>query len=445
MGSLRLPRLLTIMGSGETAPTMVKVHRAVLDRLAEASGGGGGPVPAVVLDTPYGFQENADELSARTVEYFRQSVGYPLEVVNFRSAADDPVRRERAMAQLRDAAYVFAGPGSPTYALAQWAGSPVPELLAAKLAAGGPGGGVTFASAAALTLGVATVPVYEIYKAGVPPAWTTGLDLLSVAGLRAAVIPHYDNAEGGTHDTRYCYLGERRLRWIEPDLPDGSFVLGVDEHTACVIDLDAASVTVEGRGAVHVRRDGVTQSFSSGTTMAIADLLEPGATPAGSESAGHGEAGGSADVQVERGDGAEPAAGLLAEATRQHDAFGAGVNAGDLDGAVAAVLATEQAMVDWSADTLQSDEPDRARALLREMVVRLGDLARTGTRDPREVVAPFVEAVLDARVQARAAGDWSAADALRDRLVAAGVEVRDTPDGVEWDLRESTLSDGGGH
>src|SRR5262245_12244971 len=132
---MALPRLLTIMGSGETAPTMVKVHRGLLDRLADAAAGP--PGPAVMLDTPYGFQENADQLSARTIDYFRQSVGHEIEVASYRSAGDDPVARERAMAQIRAAAYVFAGPGSPTYALGQWADSPVPELLSAKLTAGG--------------------------------------------------------------------------------------------------------------------------------------------------------------------------------------------------------------------------------------------------------------------------------------------------------------------
>ena len=44
---------------------MAKVHRALFARL-----GGGRRVPAAILDTPYGFQENADELSARTVEFF---------------------------------------------------------------------------------------------------------------------------------------------------------------------------------------------------------------------------------------------------------------------------------------------------------------------------------------------------------------------------------------
>src|ERR1035437_4278054 len=75
-----LPRILTIMGSGETTPTMARVHRAILDRLGER------PVPAVVLDTPYGFQENADDITARTVDYFRTTVGAPFTLASFLSA-----------------------------------------------------------------------------------------------------------------------------------------------------------------------------------------------------------------------------------------------------------------------------------------------------------------------------------------------------------------------
>ena len=87
---------------------------------------------------------------------------------------------------------------------------PIPPALAGLLRNGGI---LTMASAAALTLGSVTIPVYEIYKVGEEPRWLEGLDLLGAAtGLRAAVVPHYDNAEGGNHDTRFCYMGERRLR-----------------------------------------------------------------------------------------------------------------------------------------------------------------------------------------------------------------------------------------
>ncbi|MGH3770564.1 MAG: hypothetical protein ACRDRW_04065 [Pseudonocardiaceae bacterium] len=159
------PRLLAIMGSGETAPTMAKVHRLLVERL------GAPPIDAVLLDSPYGFQENAREISQRTVGYFR-NFQVALDIASW-PTADDVLSRERALARIDDADYVFAGPGSPTYALGVWEGSRLREVLAGKLTGGGC---VTFASAAAATLGVATVPVYEIYKGARPRigrrAWT---------------------------------------------------------------------------------------------------------------------------------------------------------------------------------------------------------------------------------------------------------------------------------
>ena len=103
------PRLLAVMGSGETAPTMARVHRLLVERLGAA------PVDAVLLDNPYGFQENADEISLRTISYFR-NLQIPLAVASW-PTADDALRRERALVRVKDANYVFSGPGSPTYAL----------------------------------------------------------------------------------------------------------------------------------------------------------------------------------------------------------------------------------------------------------------------------------------------------------------------------------------
>ena len=125
---------------------------------------------------------------------------------------------------------------------------------------------------------------------------------------------------------------------------------------------------------------------------------------------------------------------LRADADRLEEVFAAAYAARDVDGCVAAVLDLEQVLVDWSADTLTSDEGDHARTVLRRMVLRLGELAVAGAADPRTVVGPFVDALLELRAQARAARDFATSDRVRDRLAAAGVEVRDTPDGVEWVL-----------
>ncbi len=52
----------------------------------------------------------------------------------------------------------------------------------------------------------------------------------------------------------------------------------------------------------------------------------------------------------------------------------------------------------------------------------------------------LVRVELDARAAARASRDWATADAVRDRLGAAGVSIEDTPDGARWSLADSTTS-----
>jgi hypothetical protein len=470
------PRLLAVMGSGETAPTMAKTHRALLERVD--------PGAAVLVDTPFGFQRNADDLARRAVEYFRESVGHPLQVATFRTSGivdTDPLGYERTLEAVRRAVYVFAGPGSPSYALRQWAGTAMPALLRDKLRPAGEDAGVargcvTFASAAALTLGVKTVPVYEIYKVGEPPAWLDGLNLLATVGLPGvALIPHYNNAEGGTHDTRFCYLGEERLAAMEAMLPAGAWVLGVDEHTAAVFDLAAGTATVSGLGVMTVRAGGRSQQFESGATVPIRELREAAdalargwaggvagagdgaraggdeAGGGGDEAGGGGHAGGGAEphdghvgggmagggpaggTEAPRGATASPLLMAVAELDRR---FAEALGAGDPDGAAAAVLELESELHAWSRDSLQSDEADRGRAVLRSMIVRLGEAAGGGLADPAEVLGPFVDALLSARSRARDAGRWDEADAVRDRLVSLGVEVSDRGSESTWTLRD---------
>ncbi|GAA1916881.1 cysteine--tRNA ligase [Nocardioides lentus] len=52
------------------------------------------------------------------------------------------------------------------------------------------------------------------------------------------------------------------------------------------------------------------------------------------------------------------------------------------------------------------------------------------------VVDSLVTALLAERAEARAAKDFATADAIRDRLAAAGLEVTDTPDGSAWSLSD---------
>lgn len=265
--------LLALLGSGEIAPSMTKVHRQLLKRLDA--------VNAVSLDTAYGFQANVPQMTEKILEYFATSLRLDIKPLHFTSYEDaSEVQRAAFRQDVRAANYVFAGPGSPSYAVHQWAPLGIEEDFRGTLAAGGV---LCFASAAALTLGSLTVPVYEIYKVGAKAHWLKGLDVLSTAGIRGAVIPHYDNAEGGNYDTRYCYLGEERLVELERQLPVDTGILGVDEHTAGIIDLESQTLSVLGKGGVYWRRNGSTRTFTSGSTIDLAEIQsftpEPTSTP----------------------------------------------------------------------------------------------------------------------------------------------------------------------
>ena len=410
------PRILTIMGSGETAPTMMKHHRELIARFP-------GTPKAVVLDTPYGFQENASELASKAVEYFRKSVGHPIEIAGLtRLHGQDTLTVEQGLARVRQADYVFAGPGSPTYALRQWAGTSVPDIVRGKMRTGG---AVTFASAAALTLGRYTVPVYEIYKVGDDPSWLEGLDVLGEIGLNVAVIPHYDNAEGGHHDTRFCYLGEHRLAMLEEQLPADAHVIGVDEHTGVILDLDSNTATVIGNSTITVRIKGRSTIHNSGDVISIDALRDPatGAT--------------NIPIQVTPPNTlqAEPekeSTSLANDTQNAERSFNDAMSSGDAAGAARAVLELESAIHAWSADTLQGEEMDNAHAALRSMIVRLGDAAIGGLADPRDALDPIMNVLLELRSAVRTDKRYDLSDLIRDRLAAVKIEVRDTPQGVEW-------------
>lgn len=52
----------------------------------------------------------------------------------------------------------------------------------------------------------------------------------------------------------------------------------------------------------------------------------------------------------------------------------------------------------------------------------------------RGAVDVLITALLEDRAAARAAKDWARADAIRDRIKAAGIEIEDTPSGPKWSI-----------
>lgn len=411
---MSVPRLLVLIGSGETSRMAAAVYREVRRRFPF-------PPTARLLDTTYAFQENRDEVTARLRAFLSDHLGQKTQPAGA-GAAGEMTRCASVQTDLEDADVVMAGPGSPSYALRQWAGTSIPDVLTAKLEGGG---ALVLASAGACTAGAWALPVYEIYKAGHDPTWLAGLDLTRTAGLDVAVVPHFDNAEGGNHDTRYCYMGERRLRQLEAQLPPSTAVLGVDEHTVAILDLDADTVTVQGRGAVTLRRRG-----------AVGRVLHDGTAPLDELRSADAATGVVTGMQPQRP--WDTAAAPTKDQTGRAASLTAGVRAGLDRGDAGACLAALLELDRRSRDSATSSERDAARLALHAGVTRLARVAAARWHDQRHVISPLVQAVLAVRQEARQRGQFARADWLRDQLRGAGIDVRDTPEGPVWVCDGST-------
>lgn len=248
------------MGSGENSPAMVTPHQMILKDHGKNS-------YRINLDTPYGFQENADELTARILGYFETNVGFPAKEVQARGTTANAAD---IASEIEKADWVFSGPGSPTYALRIWRELGIDQALHALLQRGS----VVMASAAAMSLGSKVMPVYEMYKVGADPYWLDGLDVLGKAtGINAAVVAHFNNTQGGTHDTRYCFVGQKRMDVLKEQLDNEVAILGIDEHTGISFNLETYQAQVFGKGEVTFIKGGDIRVIPAKKVIDYRDLI----------------------------------------------------------------------------------------------------------------------------------------------------------------------------
>ncbi len=407
---------IVLMGSGELTATMVEVHKDLLSKLH-------GPKNAVFIDTPAGFQLNIDQISEGAVEYFQTRIGFPLSVASFKSADSiAPIDAEQTFHTLREAGYILVGPGSPTYALRQLQQSPIPEIIIHRVETGGC---LVAASAAALTLGRFTLPVYELYKVGEDLHWVKGLDVLGHFGFNLVVIPHWNNAEGGNHDTRFCFMGESRFKQLEDLLPEDISIFGIDEHTACIIDLNKGEAEVRGIGQVIIRKKGAELTFEKGVRFPLNVLIGEDVR---NEKVQHMVSAHEPAAPHEPGDS------LQDRVDKLKLCFYQGMEKQDIKKATNALLELDHVI--WQAQKHLEDKKiiSQARAVLKDLIVGFGLHFESMPKSREEVIAPLVEALVCVRENFRKNKEWDAADAIRESLKHANVLIEDTPDGSTWRL-----------
>ncbi|NNJ10080.1 cysteinyl-tRNA synthetase [Chloroflexales bacterium ZM16-3] len=261
------PGMIALLGSGETAPSSGVVYDRLTAR-AEA------PLQVSILETPAGFQPNSERVAGKVAEFLgvrlqnlRPEIALlPARAHDTAHSPDDPATTEAML----HSDLIFLGPGSPTYAARQLAGSLAWRRLQARHRRGA---AVVTASAATIAVGALALPVYEIYKVGADLHWQPGLNLLAPYGLSIVFVPHWNNAEGGAElDTSHCYMGQARYERLLAMLPAGQTVVGVDEHTGLVLDLAGGRAEVLGRGGVTIVRDGAARHYPRKERFALGEL-----------------------------------------------------------------------------------------------------------------------------------------------------------------------------
>ncbi len=414
---------VALIGSGELSGTMVETHKKLLKGISSGEN-------ILFLDTPAGFQENVDLISRRAIDYFNKHIKRKMEVASYKVKDESAsIETDEVYNRLSRAGYVLIGPGSPTYAVRQLKDTPVPSLLGAMISRGGC---LVAASAAALSVGSYTIPVYEIYKVGEPLHWVGGLNILGSLGLELVIVPHWNNAEGGNHDTRYCYMGEKRFRALEADLPPGTVILGLDEHTVCILDFKTEQAAVGGLGQVTIRIDGSEQHFSSGDSISFDLLNGDDSLKLQGRTGIDGKEQNADDQQLVKvvEIGSEPA--FWDKMHNIEAVFHQSLELQDVMKMITQILEADRVLWQAQLDLENPEFVSQGRELFREMVVLAGTGIKELTSSIPEKYNHLVNAMVQLRENYRRNQMWPEADQIRDTLLEAGISVCDTEAGPRW-------------
>jgi cyanophycinase-like exopeptidase len=266
------PGPVVMIGSGETSPA----SGIVFEKLAKRYNS---PLRIAIMETPAGFELNSSRVAGRVGDFLAnrlQNYNPVIDVIPARKKVGifSP-DNEAILEPLYSADLIFLGPGSPTYTTRQLEGSLAYEIIQARQRTGA---SLILASAATIAFGYRTMPVYEIFKAGMDLHWLPGLSFFRHFGLNLIIIPHWNNAEGGAElDTSRCFMGVERFEQLESMLEDEPDILGIDEHTSIWLDMESRKAWVLGKGKIHLIRNKTEQQFGSGQMVPF--FPENGYTP----------------------------------------------------------------------------------------------------------------------------------------------------------------------
>jgi len=258
---------IAFLGSGETSLAGGRIFESLARFISD-------PLRVAIMETPAGFELNSALVAGRVGDFFRT------RLQNFKPVIDLVPARKRDSAfspddpeiikPLLNANLIFMGPGSPTYAIRQLKDTLAWDVIRARHRLGAT---LVFASAATISIGAHSLPVYEIYKVGQDVHVVDGLNLFKDFGVHLSFIPHWNNADGGVDlDTSRCFVGMDRFSdWCNL-VPSENTTLGLDEHTGIIMDFESGTCEVSGVSSVSLVRECDPKIYPSDSKFALSEF-----------------------------------------------------------------------------------------------------------------------------------------------------------------------------
>jgi len=251
--------------------------------------------------------------------------------------------------------------------------------------------------------------------------------ILGKFGFHCVVIPHWNNAEGGTHDTRFCYMGEPRFKALAANLPPDISILGLDEHTACIIDFAKEEIRIRGIGTVTLRRSGSEISFAKGESYPLGILY-------GEDAENKWQQKSSPPIASDQ---AVPTDDAFWEKIHWiQSSFEKSLETNDLEKATNALLELDGTIWKAQQELENTEFISQGRDILRDMIVLLGTSLSPAQHNTANSLAPLVEHLLTLRNQFRQEKKWKDADTIRRCLAEVNIAIEDTADSSRWRLNE---------
>ena len=202
---------------------------------------------------------------------------------------------------------------------------------------------------------------------------------MGLLGINCAIIPHFNNAEGKDYDTSCCYLGLERLKKLEQQLPAGTVVIGIDEHTGLTYDLEKQIFSKTGKWNINTITHGDVTLLELNT-----DIFK----------------------------------NINNETTKSSSIK---------------FTNTEELIPELPLDLAKIVESGDKRSA--EALMQLVNLASSNQSD---IISVQIEQLLRIRSELKAEKKYDLADQIRDVVISLNVKVQDSLDGYKWTKNEST-------